>query len=61
MSSVTSKKKTHASLLTRPDTNESIRSETRTAKGGRPKYSRQSNAKDLGNTTKGYGAIRTGL
>ena len=57
MSSVTSKKKTHASLLTRPDTNESIRSETRTAKGGRPKYSRQSNAKDLGNTTKGYGAI----
>ena len=57
MSSVTSKKKTHTSLLTRPDTNESFRSEARTAKGGRPSYSRASNRADLGDTTTGYGAI----
>ncbi len=43
--------------MTRPDTNESIRSETRTAKGGRPEYSRQSNRGDVGKTTQNYGAI----
>lgn len=57
MSQVSSAVKSSTSLLARPDTNESIRSETRTAKGGRPEYSRQQKKPDLGKSTQSYGAI----